>query len=111
MRDTVDRLRIPARRVLFSHTHHAGPAVAGDPDWTSADGVHLHNTGSWSFSRAVCATDEGAQLFWPGTITWFDDGELSRDELLRATPFDELVAAARRVGRGERDPALALPLM
>jgi hypothetical protein len=100
MRTTAERLDIGADDVLFSHTHNAGPAAGDEARWSIRNGVRLHNTGSWCFSRAVCATAEGAPLFWPGTVTWLEDGGgLRRVGLLDDRSFDDLVAAAKRIAR------------
>jgi len=102
MRDTVERLGIPAQDVLFSHTHNAGPTTGAGRTWTTREGVRLHNTGSWSFSRAVCASPEGKPLFWPGTVTWIENGKLERTNLLADRSHSDLVTVARRIGRAQR---------
>jgi hypothetical protein len=112
MRSTAERLDIGAGDVLFSHTHNAGPPAGEEASWSSRNGVRLHNTGSWCFSRAVCATAEGAPLFWPGTVTWLEDGSgMRRVGLLEDRSFDDLVAAAKRISAaGSAAAAGPLPM-
>ena len=46
-------LGVRAPHVIFGHTHRAG-MLEGDEaaEWLTPNGVRLHNTGSWVFSRA-----------------------------------------------------------
>ena len=42
------RLRVPARYLVFGHTHRAGPLPGDEPaEWRTAAGVQLINSGCW----------------------------------------------------------------
>ena len=46
--EVVDRLGVPARHVIFGHTHRAGPLPADDrSEWGATGSIRLLNTGSW----------------------------------------------------------------
>jgi hypothetical protein len=68
MGEAVDRLRVPARHVLFGHTHRAGPRAGDAPaDWTSPGGVALHNSGCWVHEHQFLAGAEPYESpYWPG---------------------------------------------
>lgn len=77
-------LKIPAKHVVFGHTHWRGsPKDEGSPK--------LWNTGSWVHARSLLGRTAADSPYWPGTICFVDDGgeprleglldELSRDEL------------------------------
>ncbi len=66
MSEVVERLQIPARHVVFGHTHRAGMLpddVAAE--WLTPNGVRLHNAGSWVFSATFARGPESP--YWPGT--------------------------------------------
>jgi predicted phosphodiesterase len=74
---TVERLGIDARHVVFGHTHRAG-MLDGDEgaEWLTPNGVHLHNTGSWVFSRPFSRGPQSP--YWPGTAVIVEDGVAPR---------------------------------
>jgi hypothetical protein len=81
MRDVVARLAIPARHVLFGHTHRGGPLAADDAaDWALPGGGSLVNTGSWVYERVhVRATQpHAAGPYWPGGAVELVEGEPPR---------------------------------
>jgi hypothetical protein len=46
--EVITRLGVPARHVIFGHTHRAGPLEGDDrSEWAAAAGSRLLNTGSW----------------------------------------------------------------
>jgi len=52
MGEVVDRLGVPARQVVFGHTHRAGPLADDDRgEWVAPNGARLHNCGSWVRER------------------------------------------------------------
>lgn len=46
MREVLDRLRVPARHVVFGHTHRAGPLPGSDPQEWHLDETSLFNCGT-----------------------------------------------------------------
>ena len=75
MAATVERLEIPARHVIFGHTHRAGPIDGDEPaEWLTPNGVQLHNTGSWVHTSAFSRRDP-ASPYWPGGAIVVEDGE------------------------------------
>jgi hypothetical protein len=62
-----ERLAIPARHVVFGHTHRAGPLPGDELDaWRTAHGVRLHNSGSWLLERAFLGWEPGTSPYRPG---------------------------------------------
>jgi hypothetical protein len=50
------RLQIPARHVVFGHTHRAGPLPDDDRvEWRTAAGIQLVNSGCWIYEPAFGA--------------------------------------------------------
>jgi hypothetical protein len=48
MGEVLERLEVPARHVIFGHSHRAGPLPADDlSEWRAAGGHSLINCGSW----------------------------------------------------------------
>jgi Calcineurin-like phosphoesterase len=73
----VERLGIEARHVIFGHTHRCGMFEDDEPaEWLTPNGVRLHNTGSWVFSRTFSSGPESP--YWPGTAVLIEDGEPPR---------------------------------
>jgi hypothetical protein len=108
MRTVVRRLHIESAHVLFGHTHRSGPAPE-EGDWRQfADGPALHNTGTWSYARALCAAPDGGRGFWPGTVTWVDEsGPPRRSQTLAEFSGPELRDAARRIRSARSHPQRA----
>jgi Calcineurin-like phosphoesterase len=81
-------LRSP--HVITGHTHRGGP-WQDDPEWNLTDGGKLHNTGSWVFATAFHHPGTPPGPYWPGTITWLEDGAPpQRTRLLLDHHRDEL---------------------
>lgn len=60
--EVVDRLGVPARHVIFGHTHRAGPLPGDDPsEWG-----RLLNTGSWVHERGFIGDDPLGSPYRPG---------------------------------------------
>ena len=60
----VHQLGIRTGHVVFGHVHRAGPLPGDDPaQWRTADGVELHNPGSWLDTGVVRDPDSG---YWHG---------------------------------------------
>jgi hypothetical protein len=90
----VERLAIEARHVIFGHTHRSGAVDGDEPaEWVTPNGVMLHNTGSWVFSRTFSNGPESP--YWPGTAVLVEDGARPRLlHLLAARTASELTAAS-----------------
>ena len=75
MSEVVERLQIPARHVVFGHTHRAG-MLDGDlaAEWLTPNAVQLHNTGSWVYSSAFLASGDPKSSYWPGSAVLLEDG-------------------------------------
>jgi hypothetical protein len=95
--ELVRRLEIDAPHVITGHTHRAGPNE-GDAEWDLAAGARLHNTGSWVFASAFHRPGTPPGPYWPGTVTWLEDGRPPRRaNLLLEHSRDELRGVARRL--------------
>jgi UDP-2,3-diacylglucosamine pyrophosphatase LpxH len=72
MAEVVERLAIDARHVIFGHTHRAGMLADDiDAEWLTPNGVRLHNTGSWVYSRTFSLGPDGP--YWPGAAVLVED--------------------------------------
>lgn len=93
------RLQVGGVQVITGHSHRGGP-VGGEADWPLAGGGRLHNTGSWVFSSPFHHPGKPPNSYWPGTVTWVEDGEAPRrvQLLLERSHADlaELVSRASR---------------
>jgi hypothetical protein len=88
--ELTERLRVEATHVITGHTHRGGPGE-GEGEWHLPGGGRLHNTGSWVFATAFHHPGTPPGPYWPGTITWLEDGEPPRrSQLLIERPRDEL---------------------
>jgi hypothetical protein len=97
------RLGVGGVHLITGHTHRAGP-LDGDRPWPLPSGGSLHNSGSWVFASAFHHPGTPPGPYWPGTVTWVEDGsEPRRVNLLADRPRDELAATVRRQ-RSRRDP-------
>ncbi len=74
----VEHLSLPARHVIFGHTHRAGPLEGDEPGpWTTPSGVRLHNAGSWVYESIY--NEAGPQSpYWPGDAVVLEDGGAPR---------------------------------
>jgi hypothetical protein len=69
-------LDVPARHVLFGHTHRAGP-LPGDErsEWLAPTGAQLLNTGCWVYQRGLLGEEPGRSPYRPGFAAVLgDDG-------------------------------------
>lgn len=83
MADATTALAVPARHVLFGHTHRAGPLPRDDAAvWTAPGGVRLHNTGTWVFERHFLTRTPYESAYWPGRAIRVDDDPARPPELL-----------------------------
>ncbi len=71
------RLQVDAAHVITGHSHRGGPTDA-EVRWGLAGGGSLHNTGSWIFSSVFHHPGKPPNAYWPGTVTWVEDGEPPR---------------------------------
>jgi Calcineurin-like phosphoesterase len=86
------RLRLEGIHVITGHSHRAGP-TAGEGDWELPGGGRLHNTGSWCFATAFHHPGTPPNDYWPGTLTWVEDGAPPRrEELLRDRSHAQMTA-------------------
>lgn len=84
MADAVEALAIPARHVIFGHTHRAGPRDGEDRAmWTAPSGARLHNSGTWVFERHFLNREPYASPYWPGRALLVDDDPARPPELLQ----------------------------
>jgi Calcineurin-like phosphoesterase len=95
--EMAERLDVRAAHTITGHTHRGGPE-GSDAEWLLPGGGHLHNTGSWIFASAFHHPGTPPSHYWPGTITWLEDGgPPSRKRLLLDRSVEELRAAAARL--------------
>lgn len=91
------RLEVQAPHVITGHTHRGGPGE-GDGEWRLPSGGRLHNTGSWVFASAFHHPGTPPSPYWPGTLTWLEDGaQPRRARLLLEHPREELKNVVRRL--------------
>ena len=68
MGEVLSRLEVPARHVVFGHTHRSGPWSAGSfADWTAPTGASMLNTGSWAYEPVFLTATPNESPYWPGT--------------------------------------------
>jgi predicted phosphodiesterase len=78
MREVVAALRIPARHVIFGHTHRGGPQPGDDPgEWALPGGGSLVNSGSWAFEDHYLGRGWGGP-YWPGAAVELDTDGVPR---------------------------------
>jgi hypothetical protein len=91
------RLDLGAADVITGHTHRGGPGDA-EAEWSLPSGGRLHNSGSWVFASAFHHPGTPPNAYWPGTVTWLEDGVAPRRaRLLVERPRDELREIVRRL--------------
>jgi hypothetical protein len=94
--EAIVRLGVPARHVIFGHSHRAGPLPGDDEgEWRVPAGALLRNGGSWMFeSHFLGGPDPRASPYWPGGVTVVeDDGPPRVERLLDGVPARELRGA------------------
>lgn len=65
--EVVLRLGVPARHVVFGHTHRAGPLPADDPrEWRAITGATLTNVGCWIHDPAFLGVQPSISPYRPG---------------------------------------------
>ena len=91
MRDVVTSLQIPARYVVFGHTHRGGPRPDDDVrEWDLASGGSLVNSGSWVLESFAVGPGRGGP-YWPGAAVELDaDGVPRPVRLLDDLPAERL---------------------
>ncbi len=78
--EVLRRLGVPARHVIFGHTHRAGPQARDDrTEWRAPDGPALLNVGSW-VNEPVFLRSDPQSPYRPGFAARLDDR--SEPELL-----------------------------
>jgi UDP-2,3-diacylglucosamine pyrophosphatase LpxH len=94
--EMASRLGVDGAHVITGHSHRAGPND-DEAAWELAGGGTLHNTGSWVFASAFHTPGEPPNAYWPGTVTWLEDGAPPRRvQLLRERSHAELTELIRR---------------
>jgi Calcineurin-like phosphoesterase superfamily domain len=93
------RLGVDGAHVITGHTHRGGPGDE-EGEWPLPGGGRLHNTGSWVFASAFHRPGTPPSPYWPGTVTWVEDGGPPRRVQLLLDRSNEemaeLVSRARR---------------
>lgn len=79
----LERLQVGAARVIFGHTHRAGP-LPGDPPsrWRTAAGGALINAGSWVHEPAFVGRDPSSSPYRPGFAVRLGGGASPEPELV-----------------------------
>jgi Calcineurin-like phosphoesterase len=96
--ETATRLAVGGAHVITGHTHRAGPGE-NEAEWPLPGGGRLHNTGSWVFADAFHHPGYPPGPYWPGTVTWLEDGDPPRRvQLLTDHTRDELRKIGSRLG-------------
>jgi len=98
-----ERLGVGGGHLITGHTHRAGPDGA-DGEWPLPSGGSLHNTGSWIFASAFHHPGTPPGPYWPGTVTWLEDGDPPRRVRLLADRSRDELAAVVRSQRSRREP-------
>jgi hypothetical protein len=94
------RLQVDGGHVITGHSHRGGP-YEGDAAWPLPGGGSLHNTGSWVFASAFHSPGVPPNAYWPGTVTWLEDGDPPRRvQLLLERSHAELTELIRRTAAG-----------
>jgi hypothetical protein len=71
--EALARLKVPARHVIFGHTHRAGPLERDDHgEWTAPTGAALVNSGSWVNEGGLVGPDPSKSPYRPGFCVLID---------------------------------------
>jgi hypothetical protein len=71
--EVVLRLAVPARHVIFGHTHRAGPLPTDDPaQWRTVTAATLTNTGCWVRDPSVLGGEPSTSPYRPGFAVTID---------------------------------------
>jgi UDP-2,3-diacylglucosamine pyrophosphatase LpxH len=90
-----ERLGVGDGHLITGHTHRGGPDEE-EGRWPLRGGGSLHNTGSWIFASAFHHPGTPPGPYWPGTVTWVEDGEAPRSvRLLADHPREQLAEVVR----------------
>jgi predicted phosphodiesterase len=93
------RLGLEGVHVINGHSHRAGP-LDDESEWPLPGGGRLHNTGSWVFASAFHLPGRPPNPYWPGTVTWVEDGAAPRRlQLLLDRSHDEMAELVSRATR------------
>lgn len=75
LRTVLDRLEVPAQRVIFAHVHRLGPMNGDGPrPWSNRHGPQLFNTGSWMYERLLTEGIRPPHPYWPGGAILLEPG-------------------------------------
>jgi hypothetical protein len=81
--EVLGRLEVGARRVVFGHTHRAGPLSDDDVgEWITPSGARLVNTGCWVRERGLVAGNASRSPYRPGWVVWVDGDPARAPELV-----------------------------
>jgi Calcineurin-like phosphoesterase len=80
MGEVAERMGLyPARHagpayVVFGHTHRAGPLQRDDAaEWRAPCGVHLMNSGCWTYDSHFLTGTPGESPYWPGSCVLVEE--------------------------------------
>ncbi|MBE2320149.1 metallophosphoesterase [Solirubrobacter sp. CPCC 204708] len=89
--EVIRRLQIPARHVIWGHSHRSGPWPTDDPAEWQVNGTRIHNTGSWVYQPHFLTPEPNGSPYWPGTAVLVDsDGPPRLLRLLGDRGHEEL---------------------
>jgi hypothetical protein len=75
IREVLRRLDVPARHVIWGHSHRSGPWPGDDlAEWTTHAGGGILNTGSWVYQAHFLTPQPNGSPYWPGTAVLIEDG-------------------------------------
>ncbi|HSO98569.1 MAG TPA: hypothetical protein VLP43_06430, partial [Solirubrobacteraceae bacterium] len=71
--EVLQRLEVRAPHVVFGHTHRAGPLPDDDfPEWVTAAGTRLWNTGSWVHEPVFLGREPARSPYRGGFVVELD---------------------------------------
>lgn len=72
--ETLSRLGVHARHVIFGHTHRAGPLERDDPaEWQTLGGAEMINCGSWVYEPGFLGRSPAESPYRPGFAAIVED--------------------------------------